>query len=104
MRSDGRRHVPCSSQCRPTSGSFTEAQSALRERNDGFALCVSDPVYQGTVRHGYPGIPAEGFRQVTGAGITDRSLVGWLNLPKDQRPSRLTRYKHRCPNTTKHHG
>ena len=33
-------------------------RAALRERTDDFALCVSDGLYAGVVRHDHPGIPA----------------------------------------------
>ncbi|MGN5379820.1 hypothetical protein ACQ4WX_29060 [Streptomyces lasalocidi] len=32
-------------------------RQALRERHDDFALCVSDALYAGVVRHDHPGIP-----------------------------------------------
>ena len=40
-------------------------RAALRERADDFALCVSDAVYSGVVRHDHSGIPADGFHAVT---------------------------------------
>ncbi|AYV32871.1 hypothetical protein EES41_39555 (plasmid) [Streptomyces sp. ADI95-16] len=40
-------------------------RAALREREEDYALCVSDSVYSDTVRHGYGGVPVEEFREVT---------------------------------------
>ncbi|MFF2185690.1 hypothetical protein [Streptomyces sp. NPDC058155] len=40
-------------------------REALRERSDDFALCVSDSVHQGIVRHGHPGIQPEDFHHIT---------------------------------------
>ncbi|MGW0748283.1 hypothetical protein [Streptomyces sp. NPDC002587] len=40
-------------------------EKALRERPDGYALCVSEPVYAGIVRHDHTGIPADEFTAVT---------------------------------------
>lgn len=37
---------------------------ALRERNDDYALCVSEPVYWGTVRQDHDGVPAKDFYEV----------------------------------------
>ena len=36
-------------------------REALRERTDDFALCVSESVHDGIVRHDHPGIPADDF-------------------------------------------
>ncbi|MFI6088498.1 hypothetical protein [Streptomyces sp. NPDC051218] len=55
-------------------------RTARRERDDGFALCISDSVYQGTVWHGHGGIPAEGFRQVA-FNSKDGSSTAWLADP-----------------------
>ncbi|MFD5511268.1 hypothetical protein ACFWIB_26325 [Streptomyces sp. NPDC127051] len=40
-------------------------KQALRERTDDYALCVSEPVYAGIVRHNHTGIPADEFTSVT---------------------------------------
>lgn len=64
--------------CRLLDAEFLRA--ALRERDDDFALCVSDSVYHGTVRHGHPGVPPEGFHQVTFDTKNGRSTA-WLAGP-----------------------
>ncbi|KOV62417.1 hypothetical protein [Streptomyces sp. MMG1121] len=53
---------------------------ALRERPDDFALCVSDAVYAGVVRHDHPGIPAADFRPVT-VESKNGALKAWLHGP-----------------------
>jgi hypothetical protein len=55
-------------------------RAALRERPDDFALCVSDALYTGVVRHDYPGIPADGFHPVTVAS-KNGPLKAWLHGP-----------------------
>ncbi|GAA0918141.1 hypothetical protein [Streptomyces thermoalcalitolerans] len=55
-------------------------RDALRERADDFALCVSDPVYQGIVRHDHPGIPADDFHAVT-VDSKNGPLRAWLRGP-----------------------
>ncbi|WP_328707777.1 hypothetical protein [Streptomyces mesophilus] len=55
-------------------------RDALRERADDFALCVSQSVYAGIVRHNHPGIAAEEFTQVTMTG-KNGPLAAWLYGP-----------------------
>ncbi|MES5816334.1 hypothetical protein [Streptomyces sp. RG80] len=55
-------------------------RAALRERPDDFALCVSDPLYAGVVRHDHEGIPADGFHEVTVDG-KNGPLTAWLHGP-----------------------
>ncbi|CAL9482497.1 hypothetical protein SUDANB105_03047 [Streptomyces sp. enrichment culture] len=55
-------------------------RAALRERADDFALCVSDGLYAGVVRHDHPGIPADGFHAVTVAS-KNGPLTAWLHGP-----------------------
>ncbi|WP_414719567.1 hypothetical protein [Streptomyces sp.] len=55
-------------------------RAALRERPDDFALCVSDALYAGVVRHDHPGIPADGFHRVTVTG-KNGPLTAWLHGP-----------------------
>ncbi|NDZ79776.1 hypothetical protein G3I19_14915 [Streptomyces sp. SID10853] len=55
-------------------------RSALRERSDDFALCVSDSVHQGIVRHGHPGIRPEDFRPITPES-KNGPLSAWLYGP-----------------------
>ncbi|MFB6813650.1 hypothetical protein ACFCV8_03765 [Streptomyces sp. NPDC056347] len=59
-------------------------REALRERRDDFALCVSDTVYQGVVRHSHTGVPAEEFRSVT-VDSKNGPLDAWLHgaLPQE---------------------
>ncbi|MFJ3711127.1 hypothetical protein [Streptomyces sp. NPDC090053] len=57
-----------------------ELRSALRERPDDFALCVSDSVHQGIVRHGHPGIRPEEFRPIT-PDSKNGPLSAWLHGP-----------------------
>ncbi|MDV9170179.1 hypothetical protein R6V09_08495 [Streptomyces sp. W16] len=54
--------------------------AALRERAADFALCVSDALYAGVVRHDHPGIPADDFHQVTVAS-KNGPLGAWLHGP-----------------------
>ncbi|MFJ2305788.1 hypothetical protein [Streptomyces sp. NPDC087787] len=55
-------------------------RAALRERPDGFALCVSEGVHTGIVRHDHHGIPADDFHAVT---LTSKNgpLRAWLHGP-----------------------
>ncbi|WP_262063994.1 hypothetical protein [Streptomyces sp. STR69] len=55
-------------------------RAALRERTSDFALCVSDGLYAGVVRHDHPGIPADDFHQVTVAS-KNGPLGAWLHGP-----------------------
>ncbi|OIJ95155.1 hypothetical protein [Streptomyces monashensis] len=55
-------------------------RQALRERPDDFALCVSDALYAGVVRHDHPGIPAGDFRPVT-VDSKNGPLRAWLHGP-----------------------
>lgn len=55
-------------------------KQALRERTDDYALCVSEPVYAGIVRHNHTGIPAEEFSQVT-MPSKNGPLGAWLYGP-----------------------
>ncbi|WP_329590001.1 hypothetical protein OG195_17780 [Streptomyces sp. NBC_01362] len=55
-------------------------RNALRERADDFALCVSDQVYRGIVRHSHTGVPAEVFRSVT-VDSKNGPLPAWLHGP-----------------------
>ncbi|MGW2588995.1 hypothetical protein ACWCXC_01805 [Streptomyces sp. NPDC001515] len=52
-------------------------QALRRERGD-FALCVSESVYQGVVRHGHPGVPVEEFHAVT-VDSKNGPLSAWLH-------------------------
>ncbi|MEZ3177387.1 hypothetical protein KYY02_01275 [Streptomyces pimonensis] len=55
-------------------------RSALRERADDFALCVSDALYSGVVRHDHPGIPAADFHAAT-VDSKNGPLTAWLHGP-----------------------
>ncbi|MEU9301579.1 hypothetical protein [Streptomyces sp. NPDC048269] len=55
-------------------------KEALRERTDDYALCVSEPVYAGIVRHNHTGIPAEEFTAVT-MPSKNGPLGAWLYGP-----------------------
>ncbi|MFK0022509.1 hypothetical protein [Streptomyces sp. NPDC090798] len=55
-------------------------RAALRERSDDFALCVSESVHTGIVRHGHAGIPAEDFHAVT-VDSKNGPLRAWLHGP-----------------------
>jgi hypothetical protein len=55
-------------------------RAALRERPDDFALCVSESVHSGIVRHDHPGIPADGFHPVT-VDSKNGPLRAWLHGP-----------------------
>ncbi|WBO64440.1 hypothetical protein [Streptomyces camelliae] len=55
-------------------------RQALRERTDDFALCVSDALYTGVVRHDHPGVPATDFRPVT-VDSKNGPLRAWLHGP-----------------------
>ncbi|MCT9006931.1 hypothetical protein [Streptomyces rhizosphaerihabitans] len=55
-------------------------RAALRERPDDFALCVSEGVHAGIVRHSHPGIPADGFHPVT-VDSKNGPLRAWLHGP-----------------------
>ncbi|MEW2621220.1 hypothetical protein [Streptomyces sp. NPDC048106] len=55
-------------------------RAALRERDNGFALCVSEGVHTGIVRHDHQGVPAADFHPVT---LTSKNgpLQAWLHGP-----------------------
>ncbi|MET8946321.1 hypothetical protein ABZX30_22745 [Streptomyces sp. NPDC004542] len=55
-------------------------RAALRERAGDFALCVSNALYEGVVRHDHPGIPAADFHEVI---VTSKNgpLTAWLHGP-----------------------
>ncbi|MGW1889350.1 hypothetical protein ACWCP6_03705 [Streptomyces sp. NPDC002004] len=53
-------------------------RDALRSRTDDFALCVSESVHHGIVRHGHVGIPADEFHAVT-VGSKNGPLTAWLH-------------------------
>ncbi|MCW7944878.1 hypothetical protein AAW14_23410 [Streptomyces hygroscopicus] len=55
-------------------------REALRERPDDFALCVSNPLYSGVVRHDHVGIPAAEFHPVT-VDSKNGPLKAWLHGP-----------------------
>lgn len=55
-------------------------REALRSRPDGFALCVSEGVHAGIVRHDHPGVPAADFRPVT-LDSKNGPLRAWLHGP-----------------------
>ncbi|MFG2499987.1 hypothetical protein ACGFSB_17445 [Streptomyces sp. NPDC048441] len=55
-------------------------RAALRERTDDFALCVSQSVYAGIVRHDRPGVPADGFHAVR-VESKNGTLEAWLHGP-----------------------
>ncbi|MFJ2738982.1 hypothetical protein ACIO3O_04890 [Streptomyces sp. NPDC087440] len=52
-------------------------RDALKRSADDFALCVSDPVHRGIVRHNHPGIPAERFHPVVLDG-KNGAMEAWL--------------------------
>ncbi|MET8977637.1 hypothetical protein ABZX85_18670 [Streptomyces sp. NPDC004539] len=55
-------------------------RDALRERTGDFALCVSDSVYAGVVRHDHVSIPKEQFHEVT-VDSKNGPLTAWLHGP-----------------------
>jgi hypothetical protein len=55
-------------------------RAALRERPDDLALCVSDALYRGVVRHDHPGVPASEFHPVT-LDSKNGPLRAWLHGP-----------------------
>ncbi|MCJ1679383.1 hypothetical protein MTF65_18970 [Streptomyces sp. APSN-46.1] len=55
-------------------------RAALRERTDDYALCVSEAVYSGIVRHNHTGIPAEEFHGIT-MPSKNGPLQAWLYGP-----------------------
>ncbi|MCI3276206.1 hypothetical protein [Streptomyces cylindrosporus] len=55
-------------------------RSALRERAGDFALCVSQSLYSGVVRHDHPGVPAADFHAVT-VPSKNGTLKAWLHGP-----------------------
>ncbi|GAA3492719.1 hypothetical protein [Streptomyces cremeus] len=57
-----------------------ELRKALKRSEDDFALCVSDPVHRGIVRHNHPGIPAEKFHPVVLDG-KNGAMEAWLYGP-----------------------
>ncbi|MER5522760.1 hypothetical protein ACWC2M_02260 [Streptomyces sp. NPDC001761] len=55
-------------------------RDALREHTKDFALCISDSVYQGTVRQGHPLIPSESFQRVR-FDSKEGEMTAWLASP-----------------------
>ncbi|MER5358324.1 hypothetical protein [Streptomyces sp. NPDC002785] len=64
--------------CRLLDASLLRA--ALRERTDAFALCVSENVYAGIVRHNHLGVPAEEFTAIS-VPSKNGVLKAWLHGP-----------------------
>ncbi|MEU6989978.1 hypothetical protein ABZ953_04835 [Streptomyces sp. NPDC046465] len=64
--------------CRLLDGDVLRA--ALRERTNDFALCISEDVHAGIVRHDRPGVPADQFHPVTVAS-KNGPLRAWLHGP-----------------------
>ncbi|MFE9405334.1 hypothetical protein ACFYNY_26970 [Streptomyces sp. NPDC006530] len=62
-------------------------RASLRERPDDLALCVSDAVYDGIVRHSHTGVPAEQFVRVT-VPSKNGGLTAWLHAPTSAGPAR----------------
>ncbi|MEU5209726.1 hypothetical protein [Streptomyces sp. NPDC020742] len=61
---------------------------ALAQRpDDPCVLCVSDPVYQGIVRHGHLGVPREAFHRIDVAA-KDGRITAWLHgsAPQEEAP------------------
>ncbi|MFF3676872.1 hypothetical protein ACFYYS_23215 [Streptomyces sp. NPDC002120] len=63
-------------------------RNALREATDDFALCVSESVHSGIVRHNHLGIRADAFTSVT-VPSKNGPLTAWLHgpLPTPAAPS-----------------
>ncbi|GAQ59097.1 hypothetical protein [Streptomyces acidiscabies] len=55
-------------------------RQALKKRADDFALCVSQAVYAGVVRHDHTSIPKEEFHEVT-VDSKNGPLTAWLHGP-----------------------
>ncbi|NUS15946.1 MAG: hypothetical protein HOY69_31860 [Streptomyces sp.] len=55
-------------------------RQALDQRTTSCVLCVSEPVYEGVVRHGHRGLRPEEFHHVRASVKKDR-LSGWLHGP-----------------------
>lgn len=55
-------------------------------------LVVSDPIYHGIVRHGYPGIEERAFSTVTRVTVGEHCYHGWAYVPPDRgsKPARAT--------------
>ncbi|MFF5445948.1 hypothetical protein [Streptomyces sp. NPDC012888] len=53
-------------------------RAALRERTEDIALCVSESVHAGIVRHDHPGIPVDAFHEITVAS-KNGALKAWLH-------------------------
>ncbi|MEU3725078.1 hypothetical protein [Streptomyces sp. NPDC031705] len=66
-------------------------RAALRERTDDYALCVSQSVHAGIVRHNHTGIPSEEFREIT-MPSKNGPLQAWLYgaLPSGTAPQPVT--------------
>ncbi|MDX3226516.1 hypothetical protein [Streptomyces sp. ME19-01-6] len=60
-------------------------RAALAERDNDFALCVSDSVHLGIVRHGHAGVPPEDFHPVT-LDSKNGPLGAWLHGPLPDAP------------------
>lgn len=60
-------------------------RAALRERGEDIALCVSESVYAGIVRHDHTGIPADAFHEVT-VDSKNGPLKAWLHGPLPTAP------------------
>ncbi|MFH8887216.1 hypothetical protein [Streptomyces sp. NPDC017949] len=55
-------------------------RTALRERENDYALCVSESVHAGIVRHQHTGIPAAEFNRITVLS-KNGPLTAWLHGP-----------------------
>ncbi|MFC8825216.1 hypothetical protein ACFT9I_07630 [Streptomyces sp. NPDC057137] len=63
----------------------TVLRAALRERGDDFALCVSESLYQGIVRHDHHGVPAAEFHRVE-LDSKNGTLTAYLHGPVTRMP------------------
>ncbi|MGP8301024.1 hypothetical protein ACTPOK_24500 [Streptomyces inhibens] len=58
-----------------------ELRRALAQRSDDHCVvCVSDPVYQGVVRHGHLGVRRDAFHRIDVA-VKEGTLTAWLHGP-----------------------
>ncbi|MFI8363000.1 hypothetical protein ACIGD1_22845 [Streptomyces sp. NPDC085612] len=55
-------------------------RAALRERQDDYALCVSETVHSGIVVHGHQGIPKDDFHAIT-VPTKNGPMSAWLHGP-----------------------
>lgn len=77
-----------------------ELKTTLRRTGTPLVLVVSDLIYRSVVRHGYDGIDNRTFQPLIRVKIASQEHCGWIHLPNEPHPTKLTISTHINKNTT----